>query len=75
MGGLGRGNGGDMSRFQIVKKTPDARTECRKSLASEFARLRTAGVTEADALRILFDMVTTDGPVPEIDGAQDDQAS
>jgi len=63
-----------MNRFRIVKRTPGARTESRKSLASEFARLRIAGKSEADALRILFDMVTADGPVPEIE-TEDDRAS
>ncbi len=64
-----------MSRFRILKKTPAVPTEIKKSLASEFARLRMAGKTDADALRILFDMVTPDGPVPEIERPQGGQAS
>jgi hypothetical protein len=63
-----------MIRFRIVKNAPVARTETRKSLANEFARLRMAGKSDADALRILFDMVTEDGPVPEIEREQNGQA-
>ena len=63
-----------MIRFRIVKNTPVARTETKKSLANEFARLRMAGKSEADALRILFDMVTEGSPVPEIETRQDGQA-
>ncbi len=65
----------EMYRFHMVKKSPAAPTERKKSLANEFARLRIAGTSEADALRILFDMVTTDGPVPEIDAGRRPQAS
>jgi len=64
-----------MRRFSIVKKSPAAPVPRKQSLASEFARLRIAGTSEADALRILFDMVTTDGPVPDIDAGRDPQAS
>ena len=63
-----------MQRFRIVKKSPAAPVP-RKTLASEFARLRIAGTSEAEALRILFDMVTTDGPVPDIEAGRDPRAS
>jgi len=58
-----------------VRKPPAAPTERKRSLAHEFARLRTAGTSDSDALRILFDMVTTSGPVPEIEPGQDPRAS
>jgi hypothetical protein len=64
----------NVHRFRMTKKTPAAQADRRKSLANEFARLRIAGTSEADALRILFDMVTTDGPVPEIEVGRDRQA-
>ena len=52
----------------------------RKFLASELAQLRTAAASENETLRMLFDMVTTDGPVPSIDagesnGREEDRAS
>jgi hypothetical protein len=53
--------------FRIMRRTAAAAALPRKSMADEFARLTTAGASSADALRILFDMVTTNGPVPEID--------
>ena len=53
--------------FHIVKRVSIPQSSPRRSLANEFARLRTEGVSEADALSMLFDMVTTDGPVPVID--------
>ena len=64
-----------MYSFRMVKKTPAAPPQGKKSLAHEFARLRIAGASEADALKILFDMVTTEGPVPEIDTGEDPRAS
>lgn len=65
----------NMYRFRMTRKTPAAHAERKTSLASEFARLRIAGTSEADALRILFDMVTTEGPVPEIEARRDPRAS
>jgi hypothetical protein len=53
--------------FRIFKRPIEVSADNRKSLANEFARLRTAGASDAEALRILFDMVTTEGPVPEIE--------
>jgi len=64
-----------MSRFRVVKRAPDVRTQWKKSLASEFARLRAAGKSDSDALRILFDMVTTNGPVPELERSEGNRAS
>jgi hypothetical protein len=66
-----------MYKSRLTKMSPAApiQIERKKSLANEFARLRIAGTSEADALRILFDMVTTDGPVPEIDAGRGPKAS
>lgn len=64
-----------MYKFRLARKSPAAPNERKSSLANEFARLRIAGTSEADALRILFDMVTTDGPVPEIDAGRNSRAS
>ncbi len=61
--------------FRIARRREVAKTDARKSLANEFARLRTAGASEAEALSILFDMVTTSGPVPQIDPRQGKRAS
>ena len=64
--------------FRIVRRAAvgrtEARTDTKKSLAHEFTRLRTQGASDAEALRILFDMVTTNGPVPEIGGPEDRRA-
>lgn len=53
--------------FWIVRRPAVAKIDTRESLAGRFARLRKAGASESEALRILFDMVSTNGPVPEID--------
>jgi hypothetical protein len=74
-GGLSRDSGGLMIRFRILKRTPALHTGPGKSLASEFVRLRMAGKTDSEALRILFDMVTSDGPIPEIERQEGSQAS
>ncbi|HET6451264.1 MAG TPA: hypothetical protein VFI08_08130 [Spirochaetia bacterium] len=50
--------------FRVVRRQAAA---SRKSVANELAFLRTSAVDEADALRILFDMITTEGPIPEIE--------
>jgi hypothetical protein len=53
--------------FWIVRRPDVAKSDTRESLAGRFARLRMAGASESEALSILFDMVSTNGPVPEID--------
>ncbi len=53
--------------FRFLRRSADAPKTVTRSLANEFARLTTAGASDSEALRILFDMVTTNGPVPEID--------
>lgn len=60
--------------FRFVRRPDAARADTGRSLANEFARLRTQGASDAEALRILFDMVTTNGPVPEIETPQSRQA-
>jgi hypothetical protein len=67
--------GGFMRRFHIVKKAPAAWTPWQKSFPGDHARNRTSRVSSAGTLGRLFDMVTMDGPVPEIETERDDQAS
>jgi hypothetical protein len=67
--------GGFMRRFHIVKRTPAAWTQWQMSFPSDYARKKAAGATSAGTLGRLFEMVTMDGPVPEIETEQDDQAS
>ena len=63
-----------MNMFPFIKRAPRAESALRSS-ANEFALLRAAGTSDAEALRILFDMITTNGPVPEIVGMEGRRAS
>jgi hypothetical protein len=67
--------GGFMHKLYIVKRTPAAWTRWQMSFPGGYARERIAGAASAGTLARLFDMVTMDGPVPEIETEQDYQAS
>jgi len=62
-----------MKRFGVVNRSSAVPIPW-KTTASDLARLRNAGRSEADALRTLSDLVTTNGPVPEIDVGTEPQA-
>ena len=64
-----------MHKLHIVKKTPAAWTRWQMSFPGDYARRKTAGAASVGSLGRLFDMVTMDGPIPEIETERDDQAS
>jgi hypothetical protein len=63
-----------MHKLHIVKKTP-AWTRWQISFPGGYSRNKAAGAIQAGTLARLFEMVTMDGPLPELESEHDDQAS